>query len=106
MASSEGGERPADSEEAPRAKGGGMRPDRRPPVSRKEAATRFDDWSPASLSQSQGFPHLAATAATFFLVSFWPHFPGMYANVYSDPMDTLWQRIIHSTGILPYVSYK
>ena len=83
-----------------------MRPDRRPPVSRKEAATRFDDWSPASLSQSQGFPHLAATAATFFLVSFWLHFPGMYANVYSDLMDTLWQRIIHSTGILPYVSYK
>jgi hypothetical protein len=41
----------------------------------------------------------------FFLLSFWLHFPGMYANVYSDLMDTLWQRIIHATGIIPYVSY-
>jgi len=46
------------------------------------------------------------SAAAFFLVSFWLHFPGMYANVYSDLMDTLWQRIIHAGGILPYVSYK
>jgi len=72
----------------------------------KAAERPSDDWSPAALSQSQGFRHLALTAATFFLVSFWLHFPGMYANVYSDLMDTLWQRIIHATGIIPYVSYK
>jgi hypothetical protein len=55
---------------------------------------------------SQRFRQLAATATMFFLVSFWLHFPGMHANVYSDLMDALWQRIIHATGILPYVSYN
>ena len=45
-------------------------------------------------------------AATFFLLSFWLHFPGMNPNVYSDIMDTLWQRILHGSGIVPYVSYK
>lgn len=45
-------------------------------------------------------------ATMFFLLSFWLHFPGMSPNVYSDIMDTLWQRVLHASGIVPYVSYK
>ncbi len=45
-------------------------------------------------------------ATVFFLMSFWMHFPGMSGNVYSDLMDTLWQRILNAPGIVPYVSYK
>jgi len=45
-------------------------------------------------------------ATAFFLMSFWLHFPGMSPNVYSDIMDTLWQRILHAPGIVPYASYN
>ncbi len=45
-------------------------------------------------------------AAIFFLLSFWLHYPGMHPNVYSDLMDTLWQRILQAPGIVPYVSYN
>ncbi len=55
---------------------------------------------------SQSFRPLALMATIFFFLSFWLHFPGMSPNVYSDIMDTLWQRILHSSGIMPYLSYK
>jgi len=76
-------------------------------VGAEDSAPRgADHWSPSALALSQRFLPLALMASVFFLVSFWLHFPGMTPNVYSDIMDTLWQRILHAPGIVPYANYN
>jgi len=59
-----------------------------------------------SLSLGRTFGSLALMATVFFLLSFWLHFPNMSPNVYSDLMDTLWQRIVQAHGLVPYASYN
>jgi hypothetical protein len=81
--------------------------DSRPVADRGDRAEEgFGRWSPSRLATTQGFLPLAFIATIFFSISFLIHFPGMGGNVYSDLMDTLWQRILHADGIIPYLDYK
>ncbi len=93
-------------------------PDRPSPAGDTEASGSFGqgfvrgpihpdgDHKASALGVDEGLSLLVFMASTFFLMSFWLHFPGMNPNVYSDLMDILWPRILHSPGIVPYVSYN
>ena len=72
----------------------------------RPATSRFDQGPASPIGIKEGLASLVAMASIFFLMSFWIHFPGMSPNVYSDLMDTLWQRILHAPGIIPYASYN
>ncbi|MGC8910755.1 MAG: hypothetical protein ACP5K8_01670 [Nitrososphaeria archaeon] len=49
---------------------------------------------------------LLSSAVTFFILSFWIHFPGLRPNYYSDIIDVLWNRYDVRMGKIPYVEYN
>ncbi|MEM2179605.1 MAG: hypothetical protein QXP32_02180 [Nitrososphaeria archaeon] len=48
---------------------------------------------------------LLFSAVTFFILSFWIHFPGLRPNYYSDIIDVLWNRYDVRMGKIPYIEY-
>jgi hypothetical protein len=59
----------------------------------------------AAPSSEVTYPHILVAASTFFILSYWIHYPDLaYASTYSDIYNALWFRIALSHG-LPYIDY-
>jgi hypothetical protein len=55
--------------------------------------------------KTKDLPILFSSAVTFFILSFWIHFPGLRPNFYSDIIDVLWNRYDIRMGKIPYIEY-
>ncbi len=55
-------------------------------------------------TESVAYKHIIIAAITFFLLSFWLHFPNLSPNNYSDVVS-IWCRDGVRDGMVPYVNY-